>query len=108
MEIRDPRYQYYQALALQQLGRDTEVNALARSIRTAADELLQVEANVDFFSKFGEGQSEQARQADGYYLQALSLLLTGEEAAAAKDLKKAALLDPSHLWARLQLRDVDY
>ncbi len=108
MEVRDPRYQYYQALALQQLGRETEVNALARSIRTAADDLLQVEANVDFFSKFGEGQSEQARQADGYYLQALSLLLTGEEAAAAKDLKKAALLDPSHLWARLQLRDVDH
>jgi len=108
MEVRDPRYQYYQALALQQLGRETEAAALARSIRTAAEELLQAEARVDFFSKFGEGQSEQARQAEGDYLQALFLLLTGEKAAAREDLKKAARLDPGHLWARLQLREVEH
>lgn len=108
MDIEHPAYQFYQAMTFQKLGRQTEAASVSQSIHEEADRLLSNTAQVDFFSKFGEGQSEKMRQAEGYYLRALANLILGEKAQAKNNLEKTLQLNPNHLWGRLQLQQIQY
>lgn len=51
----------------------------------------------DFFSKFGEGQSDKVRQSDGNYLLGLANLIQGNRKDTREHLENAIQLNPSAL-----------
>jgi hypothetical protein len=67
LKIRDPEFLYYKALALQYLEEDGAADALAEEIGKAGEEKISRSGGVDFFSKFGEGQSGKARESGGHW-----------------------------------------
>jgi tetratricopeptide (TPR) repeat protein len=106
MNIRAPQYKYYQALACQKSGNSKQANLLAKEIETAGNELLSSAGGVDFFSKFGEGRSENARQSEGNYFLGLANILQGNFRDARQCLEKAIQLDPGALWAKIHLENI--
>ncbi|MBX2816361.1 MAG: DUF5107 domain-containing protein [Saprospiraceae bacterium] len=104
-QTRDPMLKYYQALALKRLGKDGQALALSKEIEQSAERLLQDE-ELDFFSIFGEHQSQSFRDAKGLHFQALSHLLHGKSAMAAELLQKSISLNPGDLWASMHLKSL--
>ncbi|MFC2123166.1 DUF5107 domain-containing protein [Bacteroidota bacterium] len=95
-----PEYAYYSAIALEKLGKKTESEQKLDELLKTGEKLSSGEIDVDFFSKFGEGQSENFLKADGNYLMGLAYLGRGKTASAKKYLAEAKSLNPNHLWAR--------
>jgi tetratricopeptide (TPR) repeat protein len=91
---------FYQAMSLKKLGRDTEAQTLFDDlVKTGQDRLTRGEA-ADFFAKFGERESPQARQAWAHYLIGLGHLGKGDTDLARGEFALAAKLNVSHIWAR--------
>jgi tetratricopeptide (TPR) repeat protein len=99
VQIRNPEYKYYKALALIKIGKKKEANNLLDELNQSGKERIEGKTDVDFFSKFGEGESGQFIKADGYYLRALASLGKNEVTSARKYLGEAKKLNPNHLWA---------
>jgi len=108
MDLHDPKYRFYRAMAFQKLGKQDEAASISQSIRDEAEQLLSNTEQIDFFSKFGEGQSEKVRQAEGHYLLALADLILGKKQQARNHLENTLQLNPNHLWGRLQLERVHH
>ena len=106
MEVHAPRYQYYKALALQKTGK--KANVLASEIEAEGKQLMSDSEDIDFFSKFGEGQSAQNRKAEGYYLLALAEILKNNNDQAKDYLQRANQLNPNDLWVILFLKNFDH
>ncbi len=60
---------------------------------------------TDFFAKFGEQESSQARQASAHYLLGLGYLGQGDAENAHMAFAEAAKLNVRHVWARQLLKD---
>jgi tetratricopeptide (TPR) repeat protein len=104
--IREPHYKYYKALVYQKIGNNKQAKILAKEIETKGNELLSSVGEVDFFSKFGEGQSEKARQSEGNYLLGLANLIHGNDTDARKQFETAIQLNPSALWVKIHLENI--
>jgi Flp pilus assembly protein TadD len=61
-------------------------------------------SGVDFFSKFGEREPLNVRQARLHYLRGLVHQGRGNVAAARSEFEKALALDVNQLWARVHLK----
>jgi len=96
----DPHYQYYVALVMEKSGKKPEALQLLDGIAAAGQNLLSTGTDVDFFSKFGEGRSVEAMQADGNYLLGLASLGHGRNEEALNYFKAAVALNPNHVWAQ--------
>ncbi|MCX8155916.1 MAG: DUF5107 domain-containing protein [Verrucomicrobiae bacterium] len=94
---------FYRAMAMQELGRETEARPLLESLVKHGQE-LQTREPADYFAKFGERRPERVRLADAHYLTGLGYLGLGQTAAAKAALQKALELHPAHLGASLHLR----
>jgi tetratricopeptide (TPR) repeat protein len=94
---------YYEALALRKLGRDGRATALLAGLREFAS--VEPGSGVDFFSKFGEREPLNVRQARLHYLRGLVHKAQGESAGARAEFEKALALDVNQLWARANLQD---
>ena len=104
MKTESPEYSYFTAMALQKLGKKKESEQKLDELFKTGEKLSTGEIDVDFFSKFGEGQSEKFIKADGNYMMGLANLGMGKSTAAKKYLAEAKSLNPNHLWAREMLK----
>jgi tetratricopeptide (TPR) repeat protein len=94
---------YYQALALERLGKGAEAEPIYRGIVRSAQQALDRGHRDDFFAKFGEQQTWRAATAQAHFLKGLGLSGLGERSAAAASFAKALELRPEHLGARTEV-----
>ena len=100
-----PESRFYRAMSMKKLGRDSEAQGIFDDlIKTGKDRLTRSEA-ADFFAKFGERESPQARQASAHYLIGLGYLGKGDTDGAHTEFAEAAKLNVSHVWAREMMKD---
>jgi tetratricopeptide (TPR) repeat protein len=96
---------FYQGMALKKLGRDDEAGRIFDGlIKSGQDRLAGSEA-ADFFAKFGERETPQARQASAHYLIGLGYLGKGALDSARTEFDTAARLNVSHVWAKEMMKD---
>ena len=94
---------YYQALALEKLGRRADAEAIFRSLVESANEALRKEAKIDFFASFGGQQSQRSRLALAHCVAGLGYLGLGEKNKGKQELTQALQASPDHLSARAAL-----
>jgi tetratricopeptide (TPR) repeat protein len=97
-------YQYYQALALRQLGRAEDARKIFEALISAGQEQASGKERADYFAKFGEKRADCVRQADALYLEGLGQLGLGKTKQATAIFKKALVLHPAHLGVLHALR----
>jgi tetratricopeptide (TPR) repeat protein len=100
-----PESRFYRAMSMKKLDRDSEAQGIFDDlVKTGKDRLARGEA-TDFFAKFGERESPQARQASAHYLIGLGYLGKGDADGARAEFAVAAKLNVSHVWARELMKD---
>jgi tetratricopeptide (TPR) repeat protein len=92
---------YYEAMALKKLGKDEQAGRLLSGLMDFAS--VEPGSGVDFFSKFGEREPLNVRQARLHYLRGLVHKARGDAAASRAEFEKALALDVNQLWARVHL-----
>ena len=92
---------YYQAMALDKLGQSARAAGLYRSLVRAGDAALKEKPALDFFAKFGDRLSDNARMAQAHYLRGLGHSGLGDSAQAAREFEEALRLSPAHLGAKV-------
>ncbi|MDH3652229.1 MAG: tetratricopeptide repeat protein, partial [Saprospiraceae bacterium] len=105
LEIREPRYKFYKALAYQKLENKKQVESLVEELEKKGKELLSSTGGVDYFSKFGEGASEDLRKSEGNYLLGLINLINGNQESAMQHLEQAHRLNPNDLWIKINMQN---
>jgi hypothetical protein len=65
---------------------------------------MSADADVDFFAKFGEREAENVRLSNAYLLKGLGYKGLGDIKSADENLRKAAELSASNLWAEVELK----
>jgi tetratricopeptide (TPR) repeat protein len=98
-----PETRFYQGLSYGKLGQKKEANKIFDELINSAKEKLSQKAEIDFFAKFGEQQTEDARKADAHYALGLGYLGKGQRNKARDEFEQAVNLNVSHLWAKAQL-----
>jgi tetratricopeptide (TPR) repeat protein len=98
-----PEARFYRALALQKLGDSDEAGTILGQLISQGEGHLTSASEVDFFAKFGERQSAQARKALGHYLIGLGYLGKGQKKQAKSAFEKSVELNVSNVWAKHQL-----
>lgn len=92
---------YYQARAIAKLGREADSRRLLEGLMDYAS--VDAESSIGFFSKFGEREPLNVRQARRHYLRGLVMQAWGRETEAQAQFRRALELDINHLWAAVQL-----
>ena len=98
---------YYRGVALESLGRREEAEDVFQGLIQAAESDLTTEGGLDFFAKFGEKESRDARFAQARYIRGLGYLGQGQLERAKQDFTEAVALNPNHVWARAGLEALD-
>ncbi len=101
-----PQTQYYQALAMGKLGRKQKAAEIFDQLIADGQEKLTEDVTMDFFAKFGERQTRQARLADAHYVIGLGYLGKGKTKKAKEQFEQALELNVNHLWAQAQLSEL--
>jgi len=96
----ESQYMYYQALAHKKLKNNSSADNLFEDLIGLGDKKLDQLDEIDFFSKFGEGESKQKRQASAYFIKGLGYLGKGSKKQAGELFQKAIQLDAGHIWAK--------
>lgn len=103
----DNEYLYYQALALEKLGRTTEAQAAVARLAAAAEKKLKEGRTTDFFSKFGETGNEKLMLANSYYQLGLARLAQKKMEEARISFRTALEWRADHLWAQTMLKSME-
>jgi len=98
-----PETRFYQGLSYGKLGQKKPANKIFDELINSAKEKLSQKAEIDFFAKFGEQQTEDARKADAHYALGLGYLGKGQRNKARDEFEQAVNLNVSHVWAKAQL-----
>ncbi|MFC1795364.1 hypothetical protein ACFL3Q_17480, partial [Planctomycetota bacterium] len=99
---------YYQALSLQKLGKNEDVEEIFRDLVKSGNEALeQTSSQIDFFAKFGQQQSQRSRLADAHYKAGLGYLGLNEKDKARRQLNQALEAGPDHLGAKTMLAQLE-
>lgn len=98
-----PQTRYYQALAFSKLGKQQKAAEIFDRLIADGQAKLTEDVTMDFFAKFGEQQTEQARLADAHYVIGLGYLGKGKTKKAKEQFEQALELNVNHLWAAAQL-----
>jgi len=93
---------YYEAMSLKKLGAVERAETVLAGLMQFAS--IEPGSGVDFFSKFGEREPLNVRQARLHYLRGLVHQGRGNVAAARSEFEKALALDVNQLWARVHLK----
>jgi len=99
--------QYYQALALQKLGQADKATPIFQALVDSATQSLKERSEIDFFSSFGEQQSQRLRLAQSHYMAGLGYLGLGDKQKAKQEIAEALKISPDHLAAKQALAAVD-
>jgi tetratricopeptide (TPR) repeat protein len=95
---------YYQALSMRRLGQEEKAVAIFQElVKSGTEALGQNSAEIDFFSAFGERQSQRARTAMAHYITGLGYLGMGETQKAKQEFTEALKANPGHLGAKTAL-----
>jgi tetratricopeptide (TPR) repeat protein len=95
--------QYCQARALEKLERKSDAARIYDGLIRFGQQALEGGGSVDFFAKFGERQSKNARLAQARYALGLGYLGIGKQLEAKAEFEKALELNANHLGATVQL-----
>lgn len=98
-----PETRFYQGLALVKLGEPEKAGEIFDAVLEQGRDMLSRGREMDFFAKFGERESETARQARAHYLTALGHCGLGESGRTEQALARAARLDNSENGVRIVL-----
>ena len=94
---------YYRALSLKKLGDNDKAADIFQQLITFGNNSLDLGSSTDFFSKFGERQSQRARVASAHYIVGLGCLGLGETQKAKDEFNRALRVKPDHLGAKIAL-----
>lgn len=95
-----PQTRYCQALCLAELGRNDEAGKVFDDlIKTGKAKLVPREDEPDFFAKFGEQETANARAASARLSIGLGLLGGGQTQEAKAQFEQAAKLNAGSVWA---------
>ncbi|MFN8206379.1 MAG: DUF5107 domain-containing protein [Bacteroidales bacterium] len=89
----------YQALALQELGRESEAQELFQSLLEQGTQLLRSSEQMDYFAKFGEQKSREENLAMAHFLMAMGYQGLGKPENALQEIRTATDLWNSNPWA---------
>jgi len=103
-----PETRFYQGLCFNRLGKRSAAESIFDELIRAGEQKLSEKGAVDFFAKFGEGQTEEARKASAHYTLGLGHLGKGRGDMARAEFEKAVELNVSHVWARAQLAELTH
>jgi tetratricopeptide (TPR) repeat protein len=98
---------FYQGLSHLKLGQKDRADEIFDELIETGKQRLSEKPTEDFFAKFGEGQTPQARQASAHYMLALGYRGKGQTEQAKAELEAAVKLNASHLWAGAQLAELE-
>ena len=96
---------YYQALSCLKTGNKARADGLFNNLVSEGNRRINQKQEVDFFSKFGEREAENARLSDAYLLKGLGYKGLKDFSQAKENLSRAVDLSASNLDAILELRD---
>ncbi len=103
--LRDVNYiTYYQGLSFIKLGNKDKAAGYFKALISEGEKKMNAAEDVDFFAKFGEREAENVRLSNAYLLKGLGYKGLGDTKAASENLKKAAELSASNLWAEVELK----
>jgi tetratricopeptide (TPR) repeat protein len=97
---------YYRAMALKKLGENEKAAVIFKQLVTSGDEMVERRSGSDFFSKFGERQSQRSRLASAHYIAGLGYLGLGEFEKAKEDFSQALKAKPDHLGAKIAMENI--
>ena len=92
-----PEIRYYRAMALKKLNRQPEADKILEDIIATAQKQLNTPEEIDYFSKFGNGETRALRDAKAHYALGLALLGKGEREQANGEFRKSLALSPGHV-----------
>ena len=96
---------FYQGMSCLKLGKKAEAAEIFNSLIADGEKQINngSSADVDFFAKFGEHESDNVRLSNAYLLKGLGYTGLGSSDLAKENLKKAVDLSVSNLWAKISL-----
>jgi tetratricopeptide (TPR) repeat protein len=94
---------YYQGLSWQKLGNRQKSDEIFRKLVAEGTQMLESSTEPDFFAKFGERSTGNARLSNARLLIALGYKGLGETGKAKENLEQAVSLSVSNLWAGVEL-----
>lgn len=100
--VQGTEYMFYKGLALQKLGQ----NEKAIEQFNALNELANKKEEIDFYRSFEAGSKGNVYYAQKDYLRGLAYLGLNKRQEAKLEFAKAIELDPSNLWAQINLTDL--
>lgn len=95
---------YYQGLSWQKLGNRKKSNEIFGKLVDEGTQMLESSAEPDFFAKFGERSTGNARLSNARLLVGLGYKGLGETGKAKENLKQSVDLSVSNLWAGVELK----
>ncbi|MBW7995451.1 MAG: DUF5107 domain-containing protein [Candidatus Glassbacteria bacterium] len=94
---------YTQALAYLELGQRDKAAQIFEALESTGRDRLESSREIDYFAKFGVGESENRWLAEAHYLLGLGLLGRGNEGEAKAEFREALELDVNLLGAARRL-----
>jgi tetratricopeptide (TPR) repeat protein len=94
-----PESRYYQALSLERLDRNDTASEIYTQLVREGRRRLEGTGDADFFAKFGEQETANARRAMGYYIMGLGHRGQGQDEEARRAFAESVKLNVSNLWA---------
>ena len=103
----ESHFMFYQGLAYQKLGKNDKASQIFGQLVDIATKKLESGGGVDFFAKFGEKESGNIQLSLFHYMLGLGYKGSGQVEKAKAELQKTLELNRNHLWARVQLSDLN-
>lgn len=99
-------FRYWTGLALMELGRKTEADAVFEALVSDGEAAVETQ-HINFYGAEGTtGVTLETINSAAYYTQALGQLGLGHRSKAEKLFKEVVRLKPDHLWAHEFLKDM--
>lgn len=98
-EATRPEAKFYRAMSLQRLDREDEAKEIFQGLVDTGRRRLEQGESSDFFAKFGEKQTRQARTASAHFLLGLGYLGQGMTDQAKQAFQQAHQLNLADPWA---------
>ncbi|MCK4886799.1 MAG: DUF5107 domain-containing protein [Planctomycetes bacterium] len=97
----------FQGLAWRRLDDEAKAKEIFEQLIITGQEKIEKKIAQDFFAKFGEQETDEARMAEGHFFKGLGYEGLGQIEMAKVEFKDAVKLDVNHLWATIMLEDLE-
>ncbi len=105
-------FAYHRALSLRALGREHDAHSVLISLLESAGARMSAHVDIDYFATslpnflLFEDDLQKRNPVECLFLRGLANLGLGRREEAAGDLREALRLDSNHLWAQLELAEI--